>query len=254
MFNFIKKFFGLYQNEISCFGRTDTGMVRKNNEDNFCILAERKFFVVADGMGGHQGGEVASRLAVESLVEIFNPATVMAVSGNPEEIRHTMLNSFRRCNKIVIDQAEADKNLKGMGSTLIACLIDRDRAYVCHVGDVRCYLLNADKMTQVTNDHSIIAEQARQGTPDNTPAVSRSVVTRAIGFPFSQEPEFNIITLEKNDKILLCSDGLWSMVTDEKIKKIICQAETAEEACDILVNRANEAGGKDNITAVVIFC
>jgi protein phosphatase len=254
MWNFLKNFFNIGQSEISCFGRTDTGMVRKKNEDNFCILTERKFFVVADGMGGHKGGEVASRLAIESLVEMFSPDTVMAISGNPEEIRHTMLNSFRRCNKTVINQAEADENLKGMGSTLVACLIDDNTAYVCHVGDVRCYLLDSDRMRQITDDHSIVAEQAKKGAPENAPKVSRSVVTRAIGFPFSQEPDFNIIPLGKNNKLLLCSDGLWSMVTDEEIEKIIRQAETAEGACDDLVSQANQAGGRDNITAVVIFC
>ncbi len=254
MWNFIKKLFGRGQIGISCFGRTDTGLVRKKNEDNFCILAKRKFFVVADGMGGHKGGEVASRLAVESLVEIFSPETVLAISGNPEEIRHTMLNSFRRCNKTVMDQAEADEKLKGMGSTLIACLIDSNTAYVCHVGDVRCYLLSSAGMTRITKDHSVVAEQAETGAPENSPRVSRSVVTRAIGFPFVKEPDFNIIPLQRDDKILLCSDGLWSMVSDEDIEEIIRQAETAEDACDVLVSRANQAGGKDNITAVIVFC
>ena len=254
MWNFIKKLFGQGRNRISSFGRTDTGKVRKKNEDNFCILAERKFFVVADGMGGHKGGEVASRLAVESLVEIFSPETIQAISGNPEEIRHTMLNSFRRCNKTVMDQAGADEKLKGMGSTLVACLLDNNNAYVCHVGDVRCYLLNSAKMIQITKDHSIVAEQAGTGAPENSPGVSRSVVTRVIGFPFVQEPDFNIVPLQNDDKILLCSDGLWSMVSDEEIEKIIRQAETAEESCDVLVSCANQAGGKDNITAVVVFC
>ncbi len=255
MFNFIKKLFGLDQNEISCFGRTDTGMVRKKNEDNFCIQPGQKLFVVADGMGGHQGGEVASQTAIECLAKIFTPSTVTVISGNSEEIRHTMLNSFRRCNKAVMDKAEADENLKGMGSTLVACLIDGNTAYVCHVGDVRCYRIDGHKMTQITKDHSVVAEQAGKDASENTaPKISRSMVTRAIGFPFIKEPDFNIVPLAREDKILLCSDGLWSMVSDNEIETIIRQAATAEEACDRLVNQANQAGGRDNITAVTVFC
>ena len=254
MLNFIKNFFRFSSLPLSPFGRTDTGMVRKNNEDSFSILPDRQLFLVADGMGGHLGGEVASRVAIETLVHHFSPRAVRNMSSNPEEIRHALTSAFRRCNQVVMDQAAEDVNLLGMGCTLIACLIPRDTAYVCHVGDVRCYLANGLKFSQITTDHTYMAELASDEFATQGPKLSRSVVSRAIGYPFSEDPEFHAVELHKGDRILLCSDGLWSMVEDAELEKTLLQSATAEEACSNLVHQANEAGGRDNITAVTIFC
>ena len=254
MLEFIKNFFRFSSLHLSPFGRTDTGMVRKNNEDSFSVLPDRQIFLVADGMGGHQGGEVASRVAIETLVHHFSHRTIRNMSGNPEEIRHALTSSFRHCNQVVMDQAAEDDNLQGMGCTLIACLIARDTAYICHVGDVRCYLVHGSKFTQVTTDHTYMAELASDEFATQGPNLSRSVLSRAIGYPFAEDPEFHAFDLHKGDRILLCSDGLWSMVEDAELEKTLLQSATSEEACGNLVHQANEAGGKDNITAVTIFC
>lgn len=252
MLEFIKKLFHFSSMNISFFGRTDTGMVRKKNEDSFCILADKQIFLVADGMGGHRGGEVASRVAIESLVHFMSDKIMKRMKGNVQETQHVLLSGFRHCNKSVMDQAANDANLQGMGCTLIACIIDKSTASICHVGDVRCYFASGQNLSQLTHDHTLLAEQHTESFAET--AISRSVVSRAIGFPFYEDPEFHTFSIKKGDKILLCSDGLWSMVDDEEMKKIIFESSTPEKACDTLVHRANECGGKDNITALTIFC
>ena len=239
---------------VESAGLTDVGQKREGNEDAFILDDSLSLYVVADGMGGHLGGEVASRVAIESLVHQFSHRAVRNMSSNPEEIRHALTSAFRRSNQVVMDQAAEDDNLRGMGCTLIACLIARDTAYVCHVGDVRCYLANSSKFTQITTDHTYMAELANDEFATQRPDLSRSVLSRAIGYPFAEDPEFHAFELHKGDRILLCSDGLWSMVVDAQLKKILLQSATAEDACSNLVHQANEAGGKDNITVVTIFC
>ena len=254
MLEFIKNLFHSSSLHLSSFGRTDTGLVRKNNEDSFSILPDRRLFLVADGMGGHLGGEVASRVAIETLVQHFSHRAVRNMSSNPEEIRHALTSAFRHCNQVVMDQAAGDDNLRGMGCTLIACLISRDTAFICHVGDVRCYLAHGLKFSRITTDHTYMAEQAADEAATQGLNVSRSVLSRAIGYPFSEDPEFHTVELHEGDRILLCSDGLWSMAADTDLEAILLQSTTAEEACNNLVHHANKAGGKDNITAVTIFC
>jgi len=229
-------------------------MVRKNNEDSFAVLQDRQIFLVADGMGGHLGGEVASRVAIETMVQDFSHRAVRNMSSNPEEIHHAPTSSFRHCNQVVMDQAAEDNNLRGMGCTLIACLISKNTAYACHVGDVRCYLAHGLRFKQITTDHTYMTELASDEFATQGPKLSRSVVSRAIGYPFAEDPEFHAVELHKGDRILLCSDGLWSMVEDADLERILLQSATSEEACSNLVHQANEAGGKDNITAVTIFC
>ncbi|MCB2183645.1 MAG: protein phosphatase 2C domain-containing protein [Desulfobulbaceae bacterium] len=248
--SFLKKIFWP-DRPISCFGRTDTGMVRKNNEDNFAILPERNFFLVADGMGGHNAGEVASRVATECLIEFFTPEKIARIRGNALAIGHELLLSFHCANQKVMDMSSEDPDQQGMGCTFIACLIDGNTAYFCHVGDVRAYLADSDSMKQITTDHSLVREQ--EGTAEgkgNT--FGRHVITRGIGFPFPEEPELHQIPLQSGNQILLCTDGLWGMLDDDEMSRVLQESQNPEEACDTLVHQANEAGGKDNITAVVI--
>lgn len=251
MLHLLKKIFTRTKREHASFGRTDTGKVRSHNEDNFCILAERGIYLVADGMGGHNAGEVASRVAIETMANHLTPAKVRGMTGNREEIRHSFIAGFHCANKTVMDMAADDTALHGMGSTLVACFIDGNVLHTCHVGDSRCYLANGQNFEQITTDHSS-AVTVSTGKNDSSTA-ERHVLTRAIGFPFPKDPEYHDIILEPGNKILLCSDGLWSMVDDQQIHKTLLNASSPEEASNTLVQSANQAGGKDNITALVIY-
>lgn len=253
MFGFLRKFFQTAPKGLVCFGRTDTGMVRRNNEDNFAILLERNIFLVADGMGGHRAGEVASRVAIECLATFFSEEKIRQIRGNPAAIQHGLIAGFHQTNDRVMEMGAEDPALQGMGCTLVACLVDGDSAYFCHVGDVRAYVDDGNGLVQVTTDHSLVAEQTA-GLAHGAAGLARNIVTRGIGFAFPEDPEFHRLPIRPGHRILLCSDGLWSMVPDDEIEKILEASAEPETACDTLVRCANEAGGMDNITALVIVC
>lgn len=256
IFDWLRKF-NLFRREeptLASFGRTDTGRVRANNEDSFAILADRNIFLVADGMGGHNSGEVASRVAIETLVSYFSKSALRSMRGNREHIHHFMVSALRRANEEVMLLASTDKTNHGMGCTLVAAFIDGDIMHTCHVGDARCYRSNGNSLEQITTDHTLLAKtEAQDPTTGEVRKISRHVVTRAIGFPFQEDPEYHTVDLSADAKVLLCSDGLWSMVNDARLYGIMEESESPERATDIMVREANDAGGKDNITAVVVY-
>ena len=250
-----RKLFKSTRSIVASFGQTDTGRVRSHNEDTFCLLPEQQVFIVSDGMGGHNAGEVASRIAVESLVDHFTPEAVDRISGNHEEICHFMTMAFRDANNLVMKTAEEDESLERMGCALMACLIDHDVLHICHVGDVRCYITGENGLEQITNDHSYAAAFERM-SPEETLGKAvppRNILTKAIGFPFPEDPDYNRRDVKRGNRLLMCSDGLWGMVDDKNLKEIIEHASTPEVACNSLIQAANEAGGRDNITALVVF-
>jgi protein phosphatase len=258
MMSCLKRVFRFSRNGISSSGKTDKGRVRSHNEDNYSIMAERHAFVVADGMGGHNAGEVASRLAIESLNDYYSKEAIRKIKGNREETRHFLIKGFHRTNEVVMAMAQEDASMSGMGCTLVSCIIDDDLLHTCHVGDARCYVSDSNDIEQVTTDHSAIAAYEEEISAGNATASQgrppRQVITRAIGFPFPEDPEYHCREIRPGHRVLLCSDGLWSMVEDKEIHKILLSAETPQRASDALVLKSNEAGGTDNITAVVIFC
>jgi len=268
------------------FGRTDTGQSRPNNEDSFVILpltapwwraegllhalrravglpprwswAGRTIMMVADGMGGHKAGEVASRTSVEAMVHLLSAnKTLRQGAANREEIEHLLIRALRETNDQIMRMACENEALSGMGSTFIVGFVQRNTLFTCHVGDVRAYLLTGQGLRQLTNDHSYLAEFKRTATSPNDqappPTMTRHVVSRAIGFPFPEPPDCTATHLTPNDRILLCSDGLWSMLPDPRLALILGESASPEEACERLIAEANQAGGKDNITAVVGF-
>ncbi|HSR36718.1 MAG TPA: protein phosphatase 2C domain-containing protein [Desulfurivibrionaceae bacterium] len=247
MFALLKKFWN--RPRYTAFGRTDTGMVRDHNEDSFAVLADLGLYLVADGMGGHNAGEVASRLAIETLIDYFTPARIRQMRGRDEETRHSLITGLHRANRAVMDAAEYEPSYRGMGCTLVACRLDGATLHTCHVGDARCYVADRTGITQVTTDHTGMTYQP-QGDAERPR--SRPVVTMAIGFAFQQDPEYHRLTLRPGQQVLLCSDGLWSMVADAELHTILMDAASPEEACATLVERANAAGGRDNITALVV--
>jgi len=254
----LQKFFRRKTTILASFGRTDTGRVRANNEDSFAILGDRKLFLVADGMGGHNAGEVASRIAIEALVAYLSPSALNGMRGNAEQIQHFLISGLRHANDEVMRVAAADEGKRGMGCTLVAALVDGQTLHTCHVGDARCYLVDGDSLVQITTDHTLVAKveaAVRGGEEAPVRSVNRHVVTRAIGFPFQEDPEYHACPLvQGRSRVLLCSDGLWSMVDDARALEVIQQTSSPEEATEILVREANEAGGKDNITAVLVYC
>ena len=253
MFGFLKKICKNKPRSISFYGRTDTGMVRDHNEDSFCSLQNRHLFVVADGMGGHNAGEIASRLAIESLLEFLSEEKIREIQGNDLNIRQAMLAAFAHANQAVMAKAATDDAMRGMGCTMVACLLDENRLHTCHVGDARCYLAEKGNLKQITTDHAAVTYIHKTDANNNEIQTPRHVVTRAIGFHSLEGPEYHKNILRPGNRVLLCSDGLWNMVDRTRIEQILLNAPTPEKASENLVTAANEQGGRDNITALVIF-
>ncbi|NOZ66652.1 MAG: serine/threonine-protein phosphatase [Alphaproteobacteria bacterium] len=251
---FKKKLMFWQQSAIQFSGRTDTGRRRAANEDSFAVLPRLNLMMVADGIGGHKAGEVASRRAVEIMIDLLNPRILREVRGNREGIKHLLISSLCQVNDKIMAMASGNEDLSGMGTTFIAALIDNGSLYTCHVGDVRAYIAGQNGLRQVTNDHSYAAEFKRRATDTEQIAPpARNIVSRAVGFPFREDPECHCLPLSPRERVTICSDGLWSMVSDEKIAAIISQAANPEAACAEFIKAANENGGKDNITAVVAY-
>jgi PPM family protein phosphatase len=225
-------------------GRTDPGRVRRRNEDAFVL--DPPLFAVADGMGGAQAGEVASRLAAAAFRE-YHEADRLA----PDERLQAII---QEANRRIYDRARADSDVSGMGTTVTAALLTGGRLTLGHVGDSRAYRIRDGDLEQLTEDHSLVGDLMRSGrlTPEEADShPQRSVITRALG----TDPEVSIDTItvdaEPGDLFLLCSDGLTTMVTDEDILGILAAAPTLDDAARELVRAANTGGGEDNVTVVL---
>ncbi|MBI2839417.1 MAG: Stp1/IreP family PP2C-type Ser/Thr phosphatase [Acidobacteria bacterium] len=244
--------------------RTDTGRKRKGNEDSFIINDEEGLFVVADGLGGHAAGEVASRLAVESIEEFVRMTGSDREITWPFEIDDSMpldanrlKIALRLANRKVIKFPEERHEYQGMATTVVSMLFSDSTIYIGHVGDSRAYRVRDGQITQLTNDHSWVNEQVVSGVLTSNQARNhplRNVVTRAVGSRWDLQVDLLTEDAKDGDLYLLCSDGLSTMLDDDEILQILKAASTAEAACERLIERANEAGGEDNITAIVIRC
>jgi len=223
--------------------RTDTGRQRSANEDSFFVRSP--IFVVADGMGGAQAGEVASRAAADAF-------DVDLPEGPPEQVlRETILDANRRIHEL----AREDPSRAGMGTTLTAAIVNAEREEVAigHVGDSRAYRLRAGRLEQLTRDHSLVEEMRRKGQLTDAQAEDhpqRSIITRALGPEPEVEPDVHTVSAGAGDVFLLCSDGLTTMLGEAQIAKLLAGATTMQVAVRALVDEANRAGGRDNITAL----
>lgn len=256
MLKFLKKLFRPRQIALVSAGASDTGMTRGSNEDAFAIHPGRRLFIVADGMGGHNAGEMASLTAVKVVGEYFSSAVIGSLRGNEPEIRHALTKSFTMANEAVIALAAGKDEWYGMGSTLVVAYVDGTTLHVCHVGDARCYLLSEGRIRQLTTDHAAQVEMRRAMTVEDDqpePMYSRHVVTRVIGYPFPEPPDYLACPLRTGDRILLCTDGLWSTVTEDTILQVMNDSQSPAAAVERLVALANSGGGPDNITGVAIF-
>jgi serine/threonine protein phosphatase PrpC len=225
-------------------GTTDAGRKRRRNEDSF--VREPPLFAVADGMGGAQAGEVASRLAAAAFRE-FHEADEL----DPEERVATII---QEANRRIYERARSDAQASGMGTTITAALVSGDSVAIGHVGDSRAYRLRAGKLEQLTEDHSLVADLVRSGrlTPEEADThPQRSVITRALGTDLEVDVDTFTVEAETGDLFLLCSDGLTTMVDDQQIAQMVANADSLEHATKALVKAANRAGGEDNVTVVL---
>jgi serine/threonine protein phosphatase PrpC len=247
---------------IEIGARTDLGRVRKNNEDCYLIDSALQLFVLSDGMGGEAHGEVASNLAVQTVLTHCRQGensrtTPIFGESRPDVSERTnrLASAIHLANRKVFDTAAANPEQRGMGATIVAAWIDAQRLSLAHVGDSRVYLLRAGSMDQLTADHSLVAEKVRVGilTPQEADASElQSVLTRAVGTNGSVQVDTDEQVLLVGDFLLLCSDGLTRMVTDPEIASTLLTSSTAQESADRLIDLANENGGVDNVTVVVL--
>ncbi len=222
---------------------TDQGRTRAKNEDASLVDDEHTLFAVADGMGGHRGGEVASHTAIEALRAAFAGGASIDVS-------------ISRANDAVLARAAGNDELTGMGTTMTAVTVaGRDQLLIGHVGDSRAYLLRNGEMVRITDDHSLVEELVREGrlTPEQAEAhPQRAIVTRALGVDADVEVDTYEISVEPGDRVLICSDGLTTMVRERDIERFARSERDPQRAADVLVAAANDAGGEDNITVIVV--
>ena len=238
---------------IKTFSITDIGRKRKLNQD-YVYTSESEvgllpnLFIVADGMGGHQAGDYASRCAIETIVECAEQSE----EKGPVAI---LEKAIQKANEVVIEKAESDESLFGMGTTVVAATIDGDEMCVANVGDSRLYVVGNREIRQITRDHSLVEEMVRMGGLKREQARNhpdKNIITRAIGAQPSLNIDFFKVKLDKDDIVLMCSDGLTNMIEDEEIRMLLQGQRDLVEKAESLVNAANNNGGKDNITVVLI--
>jgi serine/threonine protein phosphatase PrpC len=233
---------------LEAAGLTDVGQVRTSNEDAFGYCVEEGVFALCDGMGGAAAGEVASRIAVDTLIN------QLCAADSHENRRKVLEEAIASANQIVHARAEREAALHGMGTTLVAVAIGGDRALVGHVGDSRCYLYRRGELSRLTHDHSLVDEQVRLGQltqdeADHSPL--RNVITRAIGTQTSVSADIAELALEPDDILLLCSDGLTKELSDDRIEAMLADDGDLDGLCGRLIDAAKAAGGHDNVTAVL---
>lgn len=219
----------------TCFGVSDVGLVRPNNEDAWAVDAERGFFLVADGLGGHQGGEIASWETVDFLV-----AWLSGFSGGDEVIeerQQQLIDGITEANQLVYEKAQHAPALRGMGATLCCLWFCGEKALLAHAGDSRTYRLREGRLEQLTRDHVVEGQAAR-------------LLTRAVGNRDELQPEVCCLDLAQGDTYLLCSDGLTDMVSARTIEAILNRPDPLQERIEQLVETAKRSGGSDNITVV----
>lgn len=237
---------------MKTYSITDTGVMREMNQDYFFASDEPvgnlpNLYIVADGMGGHKAGDYASRYTTQRVAA--------SVSRSPGEEPVTILKeAIETANRLLIEEAREDETKRGMGTTVVAATIIDHKLYVANVGDSRLYLIGRE-MRQITRDHSLVAEMVRIGEMGAAEAKAhpdKNIITRAIGASDHVEADFFEVDLVPEDRILMCTDGLTNMVEDSVIRDVVLEDTPIEERVEKLIDAANRAGGRDNITVMII--
>lgn len=246
------------------YGKTDVGKRRAVNQDNFIIKKyspDVLFAVVCDGMGGANGGNVASSLAAETFAARIDKheSEHQAFFGlGEEDIIDFLSDAATEANRAVYRRAFSDITLTGMGTTLVGCIISGERAYVVNVGDSRMYVISERKITQVTHDHSYVQyfiDQGKMTVEEAKKSKNKNIITRAVGIEKTVDADFFVHDMPTGSCAVLCSDGLSNLIEPEEIVDIVRSAidsDAAEQACNNLITEANRRGGNDNITAVLL--
>jgi len=235
------------------FGLTDVGRRRENNQDSLLVRPELGLYAVADGMGGHAAGEVASRIAIDSLNDTLGSQGLATI--DPGEAALRLEDAFREGNRRICDSVVARGEWRGMGTTIVALVALGDRAIIGHVGDSRAYRVRGGQLERMTSDHSWVSEQVRLGLLTDDEAhrhPMRNIVTRALGNRNDLSVEIREADVRPGDVFLLCSDGLNTMLTDSEILRTLAESDgDPEHSCRRLIEHANSKGGEDNITVIV---
>jgi protein phosphatase len=240
-------------------GRTDVGRVRPSNEDHFGYDERLGVFVVCDGMGGHAAGEVASQIAVESVLNFFrerkpSPDDSVYLQDAPLGAR-LLAEAVKKANDAILAYADENKNTSGMGTTLVAARFSDGVFSIANVGDSRIYLFREGQLLQLTEDHSLVMEQVRRGMITMEQArrsSAQNIITRALGTDEGTLPDLGEFPAQGGDLLLLTTDGVLRHVDDPEIRDILNQLPSLQAACDTLIDAANEGGGEDNSTCVLI--
>ncbi len=243
--------------------KTDVGLKREHNEDSLCADPKLGLFIVCDGMGGRNAGEIASGLAVEIIQKHMSEAhkadaLPLIGSMNPKlsPQSNRLASAVRLANQVVNGASQSKPGQSGMGTTVVCALLNGPMLSVAHAGDSRMYLVRGENIHALTADHSLVAEQVRQGILTEEQAeksAQKNIVTRALGVEDTLQVDLDEIEMAKGDVILLCSDGLTKGVKPWEILKVLREGKEPQAACDRLVKMANAAGGEDNTTVIVIM-
>ena len=245
-------------------GITDIGCVRKSNQDSIYLNKNSNLFIVADGMGGHQGGDIASAMAVEIIPQTFNS------QNEDKPIKQKIISSISSANTAIIHRGEGDEKLKGMGTTTVLAYFNESNLFIGNVGDSRCYLISEGELFQLTSDHSLIQEKLNLSLLSGIYKYDRedakndpqgNVITRTVGFEENLEIDVYKYQVKRNDIFLLCSDGLHGKVQDQRILEICNEnilpgdvnQKSIDKCTESLISEAKVNGGNDNISVITIF-
>jgi serine/threonine protein phosphatase PrpC len=247
---------------VDVAGKSDVGCVRSNNEDNFGYDSRYGIYVVCDGMGGQAAGEVAAKIAVDTILGYFRdanhsgelPQTTEEEDGSSE--RSSRLSSaIQLANKAVVEEASKHASQSGMGSTVVAVLTEGNLFSIAHIGDSRIYLVRNGEISQLTNDHSLVMEQVRRGliTMDEArTSKMQNIIIKALGTEEGVQPDVDDLFAQEGDVVLLCSDGLTRHLTDQNIAEIVSTDSSVQTICDRLIQSAKDKGGEDNVTCLLL--
>ncbi len=249
--------------QIKAYGQSDVGRVRSSNEDAWGVFPDLQFFVVADGMGGHAAGEIASRMAVDTMRDFIQSSTQSSEVTWPADVDRNLpvpvkrlVSAGKLANEKIYQASRSNPKLGGMGTTMVSVLMDQDTAYVAHVGDSRAYLIRNGKIQRLTEDHSLINDYISQGLLKIEEAGQhplKHVITRALGSSGKVEVDVKTVPLSHGDAFLLCSDGLSNLLTDEEMRvNGLDSLQDTQAVCQRLIDLANKKGGEDNVTVVLI--
>jgi len=233
---------------------TDIGKVRDKNEDNYCVLDDQLMvYIVADGMGGHNSGEIASAIAIDTIKEHL--LKYLLDENEDESIKGIIFEAFNRANNEIINKSANQAGCDGMGTTATLALFREGKLYLGHIGDSRGYLIKNGTIQQITQDHSLVAELLRKGSISEREAIKhpqKNIITKALGTDIKVKADVFTVDFDEGDTLILCTDGLSNFVDKYEIEKYALEIDDCQEACEEMVRLANFRGGFDNITIMMI--